>query len=85
MATGDIIIHFNGDLCDSLDDVILYIELIENGNDMVFGSRFMTESKVSDASMAKGFLSQLGNVFVQWLVHTNCNDLTNSFKAYRKT
>ena len=85
MATGDIIIPFNGDLCDSLDDVILYIELIENGNDMVFGSRFMTESKVSDASMAKGFLSQLGNVFVQWLVHTNCNDLTNSFKAYRKT
>lgn len=85
MATGDIIIPFNGDLCDSLDDVILYIELIEKGNDMVFGSRFMTGAKVSDASVAKGFLSQLGNGFVKWLFQTNCNDLTNSFKAYRKT
>lgn len=85
VATGDIIIPFNGDFCDSLDDVISYIQLIENGNDMVFGSRFMTGAKVTDSAVAKDFLSQLGNVFLQLLFNTNCSDLTNSFKAYRRT
>ncbi|MGB3514564.1 MAG: glycosyltransferase family 2 protein [Microcoleaceae cyanobacterium] len=84
VATGDIIIPFNGDFCDSLDDVISYIKLIENGNDMVFGSRFMTGAKVNDSSVTKDFLSQLGNIFLQLLFQTNCSDLTNSFKAYRR-
>ncbi|MCL2923560.1 MAG: glycosyltransferase family 2 protein [Trichodesmium sp. MAG_R04] len=85
VASGDILIPFNGDFCDSLDDVMLYIELIEKGNDMVFGSRFMAESKVTDSAVAKEFLSQLGNMFLQLLFQTNCSDITNSFKAYRKT
>jgi len=85
VASGDIIIPFNGDMCDSLDDVMLYIELIEKGNDMVFGSRFMSGAKVNDSTMTKEFLSQLGNMFLQLLFQTNCSDITNSFKAYRKT
>ncbi|MEA5581262.1 glycosyltransferase [Nodularia harveyana UHCC-0300] len=85
IATGDIVIPFNGDMCDSLDDVISYIKLIENGNDMVFGSRFIAGAKVTDSSMAKEFLSVLGNVFLQLLFQTKCSDITNSFKAYRKT
>ena len=85
VASGDIIIPFNGDMCDSLDDVMLYIELIEKGNDMVFGSRFMSGAKVNDSTVTKEFLSQLGNMFLQLLFQTNCSDITNSFKAYRKT
>lgn len=85
VATGDILIPFNGDFCDSLDDVISYIKLIENGNDMVFGSRFMSGAKVNDSSVTKDFLSQLGNIFLQLLFQTNCSDITNSFKAYRRT
>lgn len=85
VATGDIVIPFNGDFCDSLDDVISYIKLIEEGNDMVFGSRFMSGAKVNDSSVTKDFLSQLGNIFLQLLFQTSCSDITNSFKAYRKT
>ncbi len=84
VATGDIIIPFNGDLCDSLDDVISYIDLIEDGYDMVFGSRFMTGAKVTDATAVKGVVSQLGNMFLQLLFRTTCSDITNSFKAYRR-
>jgi dolichol-phosphate mannosyltransferase len=84
VATGDILIPFNGDLSDSLDDVISYIRLIEYGYDMVFGSRFMAGAKVTDSTAVKSVVSQLGNAFFQILFHTNCSDITNSFKAYRR-
>lgn len=84
VATGDIFIPFNGDLSDSLDDVLSYIQLIENGNEMVFGSRFMAGAKITDSTAVKGFLSKLGNSFLQWLFRTKSSDITNSFKAYRR-
>lgn len=83
IASGDILIPFNGDLSDSLDDVISYIELIEGGYDMVFGSRFIAGAKVTDTPMVKHVVSQLSNRFLQLLFRTNYSDITNSFKAYR--
>lgn len=82
-ATGDIIIPFNGDLSDSLEDVISYIRLIADGYDMVFGSRFLKQSNHQKRTL-KSFLSIWGNRLFQGLFWTDCNDLTNSFKAYRK-
>lgn len=84
VAAGDILIPFNGDLSDSLDDVSAYIQLIESGYDMVFGSRFMAGAKVTDSTAIKGIVSKLGNTFLQILFRTNCSDVTNSFKAYRR-
>lgn len=84
VATGDILIPFNGDLSDSLDDAIAYIQLIESGYEMVFGSRFMVGSNITSSVGMKEFISQLGNTFIQFLFCTNCSDITNSFKAYKK-
>lgn len=84
VATGDILIPFNGDLSDSLDDVIAYVQLIEDGYDMVFGSRFMAGANAINSLGMKGFISRLGNAFIQLLFCTNCSDITNSFKAYRR-
>ena len=83
-ASGDILIPFNGDFSDSLEDVMTYIQLIESGYDMVFGSRFMPDSKVHGAPVGKASLSKWGNLFVQWYFGIQCNDVTNSFKAYRR-
>lgn len=84
-ATGDILIPFNGDLSDSLEDVLTYIRLIEEEDyEMVFGSRFMNGSKVSGATVLKSFISRLGNYFLRILYQSKCTDLTNSFKAYKK-
>ncbi len=84
-ATGDILIPFNGDLSDSPADLLIYIHLIEQGNDMVFGSRFMQGANVSGSTVVKGMISRIGNAFLQLLFQTTCSDLTNSFKAYRRT
>ncbi len=85
VAAGDILIPFNGDFSDSLDDVISYIRLIEDGYEMVFGSRFMAGAKVTtDSTAVKSFVSRVGNAFLQIVFRTNCSDITNSFKAYRR-
>jgi len=83
-ARGDILIPFNGDMSDSLDNVLSYIRLIQNGYDMVFGSRFMSGAEVIDSPMVKERISQLSNRFLEILFHADCSDLTNSFKAYRR-
>lgn len=84
VATGDILIPFNGDLSDLLDDAIAYVQLIESGYDMVFGSRFLAGTNAPSVSELKGIISRWGNAFIQLLFHAHCNDLTNSFKAYRR-
>jgi len=83
-ATGDILIPFNGDLCDSLDDVTSYIQHIHDGYDMVFGSRYMKGGKILGHSSAKVLLSRAGNAFLQWMFNAKCTDFTNTFKAYRR-
>lgn len=84
IARGDIIIPFNGDFCDSPDDVLTYIELISNGYDMVFGSRFIRGARIAGAPLGKKRLSRWGNGLIKLLFGLKCNDITNSFKAYRK-
>lgn len=84
-ATGEVLIPFNGDLSDSLDDVLIYIRLIEDeGYDMVFGSRFLNNSKVVGATFSKFIISKWANYLLQLLYQAKCNDITNSFKAYRR-
>lgn len=84
-ATGDILIPFNGDLSDSFDDVRSYIDLIESGYDMVFGSRYMPGARVSGSVLMKEKVSLLSNKFLQLLFQIDCSDITNSFKAYKKS
>lgn len=84
MATGDILISFNGDMCDSLDDVYSYIHHIESGYDMVFGSRYMAGGKIIDHPSLKVLFSKIGNGFLAFLFGVRCTDITNTFKAYRR-
>jgi len=83
-ASGEILIPFNGDLCDSLDDVMTYVRLIEDGYDMVFGSRYMEGGQILAHPTMKVALSRMGNAFVKRLYGVECTDITNTFKAYRR-
>jgi dolichol-phosphate mannosyltransferase len=83
-ASGEILIPFNGDLCDSLDDVMAYIRIIESGYDMAFGSRYMPGGQVLDHPSAKAWLSRFGNMVVKTLHGVDCSDVTNTFKGFRR-
>lgn len=83
MVSGDMVILYMADASDSPEDAVRYYEHIEAGYDCVFGSRFMKGSKVTNYPPLKLAVNRIVNKCMQLLFWTKCNDLTNSFKAYR--
>jgi len=82
-VTGDMVMLFMADSSDDPEDAVRYYEYIEAGYDCVFGSRFMKGSKVKNYPALKLVVNRIVNKLMQILFWTKCNDLTNSFKAYR--
>ena len=85
LAKGRIVIPFNGDLCDSLDDVTQYVKIINEGYDMAFGSRYIKGGGAKGYPKLKKIISLLGNYAILFLFRVKCNDITQSFKAYKRT
>jgi dolichol-phosphate mannosyltransferase len=73
------------DESDDVRDVVRYWKLLNEGYDCVFGSRFMKGGGVIDYPRVKLFVNRLANQFLQTLFRIKHNDITNAFKAYRKT
>ena len=82
---GDAVVIMMADESDDVRDVVRYWKLLNDGNDCVFGSRFMKGGGVIDYPRFKLFLNRLANKFLQVLFGIRHNDITNAFKAYRKT
>lgn len=82
---GDAVVIMMADESDDVRDVVKYWELLNRGYDCVFGSRFMKGGGVIDYPRFKLFVNRLANAFLQVLFRIRHNDITNAFKAYRKT
>ena len=76
---------FMSDASDDVNDLIFYYKLITKKNlDGVFGSRFLTKSKVKNYPILKLILNRVFNKFVQFLLLSTYNDFTNAFKIYNR-
>jgi dolichol-phosphate mannosyltransferase len=84
-ARGDAVVIMMADECDDVRDVVRYWNVLNEGYDCVFGSRFMRGGGVIDYPRFKLFLNRVANKFLQLLFRLKHNDITNAFKAYRKT
>jgi dolichol-phosphate mannosyltransferase len=85
VSKGDILIPFNGDMCDSLDDAMKYVKIIrDEGYDMAFGSRYMEGGKVINYPSNKIIVSKLGNLFLRTVFGIKCSDVTNTFKGFSR-
>lgn len=73
------------DASDSPDDAVKYWQLLNEGWDCAFGSRFVKGGKVIDYPKLKLFVNRLANLFVRVGFNIALNDTTNAFKAYRRT
>jgi dolichol-phosphate mannosyltransferase len=82
---GDAVVIMMADECDDVRDVVRYWNVLNEGYDCVFGSRFMRGGGVIDYPRLKLFLNRVANKFLQLLFRVKHNDITNAFKAYRKT
>ena len=83
-ATGDAMVIMMADESDDCRDVVRYWQLLNEGYDCVFGSRFMKGGGTIDYPRLKWLLNRLANLFIRVLFRIRLNDTTNAFKAYRR-
>jgi dolichol-phosphate mannosyltransferase len=84
-SRGDAIVIMMADESDDCRDVVRYWELLNQGWDAVFGSRFVRGAGVVDYPRHKLILNRLANLFLRLMFRVPLNDFTNAFKAYRRT
>ena len=81
---GDAVAIVMADGSDSPADLVKYRAKLQEGYDCVFGSRFVSGSKVIDYPVHKLILNRLANLFIKVLFQIRYNDVTNAFKSYRR-
>lgn len=86
-ATGDYIIFFGPDGNETPEDILLLMNKIEEGNDMVIASRFMIGGRRDDSEHLipyRGFGNRLFTLFANIIFGGNYTDTINGFRAIRK-
>lgn len=81
---GDAVVVVMADESDDCRDVVRYWELLNEGWDAVFGSRFVRGGGVFDYPVHKLMVNRMANLFLRLLFNVPLNDFTNAFKAYRR-
>jgi dolichol-phosphate mannosyltransferase len=84
-AHGDAVVIMMADESDDVCDVVRYWNVLNEGYDCVLGSRFMRGGGVVDYPRLKLLLNRIANKSLQLFFRLEHNDITNAFKAYRKT
>jgi dolichol-phosphate mannosyltransferase len=82
---GDAVAIVMADGSDDPLDAVKYCMKLREGYDCVFGSRFISGSKLIDYPMHKLVLNRLANLFIKLLFQIRYNDVTNAFKCYRRS
>jgi dolichol-phosphate mannosyltransferase len=82
---GDAVVIMMADESDDCRDVVRYWQLLNDGYECVFGSRFLRGGGVIDYPRFKLLINRIANLFVRLLFNFRLNDTTNAFKAYRRT
>jgi len=82
---GDAVVIMMADESDDCRDVALYWERLNAGFDCVFGSRFIRGGGTIDYPAHKLVLNRIANTMIRMVFGIRCNDITNAFKAYRRT
>lgn len=83
-SKGDAVVVMMADESDDCRDVVRYWEMLNQGYDCVFGSRFIKGGGVIDYPWLKLWVNRAANYFIQVLFRIQANDITNAFKAYRR-
>lgn len=84
-SRGDAVIIMMADESDDCREAARYWQLLQEGYDCVFGSRFIKGGGVIDYPWLKLRVNRLANLFIQVMFGLKLNDTTNAFKAYRRT
>lgn len=79
---GDVVIVMMADLCDDPKTVRRMLGKIDDGYDVVAGSRYMKGGATIGVT-AKQHISRIVSMLFNFYTRVKCTDVTNAFKAYR--
>jgi dolichol-phosphate mannosyltransferase len=82
--TGDAVAIFMADSSDAPADLVRYHQVLAEGFDCAFGSRFVKGGRTVDYPRLKLLLNRVVNLAIRALFRHGYNDTTNAFKAYRR-
>lgn len=80
----NLVVLIMGDLCDDLKTIPVMIKKINDGYDVVCGSRYINGGKRVGGSKVKAFFSSCAGWSVFYLLGIPTHDVTNAFKMYKK-
>lgn len=83
-SNGELVIPVMGDLCDDLATIPIMAAKIEEGFDVVCGSRYIRGGARLGGSRLKGILSAFAGWSLYYLLGIPTHDIANAFKMYRK-
>lgn len=83
-SSGELLVPVMADLCDDLSTIQAMYERINQGYDIVCGSRYILGGKRLGGSMLKGFLSNFAGCSLHYLLGVPTSDIANAFKMYKR-
>lgn len=84
-AAEEMVLVMMADSSDKLDVVDTMCDRMEQGYDLVCGSRYMKGGKQHGGPLLKGLFSRMAGLSLHMLTRIPTHDCTNSFKLYRRT
>lgn len=82
-ATGEIVIWTMGDRADDCQTYSKMVEKIQQGYDLVFGSRYIPGGTWGNLDPTKAFLSSRGTILAKLIFGIPVHDITNAFRAFK--
>ena len=83
-ATGDVVVTIMADLCDDLSTIKAMLNRINEGYDIICGSRYIKGGLRIGGSRLKGLFSTFAGWSLYYLLGLPTHDIANAFKMYRK-
>lgn len=83
-AKGEVIIWVMGDRSDDIQTIPLIGEKIDDGFDMVLGSRYMKGGSRGDLGPFKALMSSGYTTIARIIFGISVHDITNAFRGFRK-
>lgn len=84
-ARGKVVATMDADLTQDPMQIASFMKGMEQGADLVVGSRYVSGGKMVDVAAHRRLISALGRLVVKMLFDLPIKDVTNGFRAIRKS
>ena len=80
----DIIIEMDAGLSHDPRAIPMYLRVLNEGNEVAFGSRFIKDGSMGDSPFNRRMLSKVGTILANVLLGTKLYDMTSGFQGFHR-